>query len=243
MTNQTPIEPCTQCNAAIAGNYCAQCGHPKALKRIDGHYVFSEVVSVLNFDKGIFYTIKELLLRPGKNVQKFIHTDRNRLVKPIIFVIVCSLLYTLAQRFLGFEDGYVSAGGFGDSSINNIYSWIQSNYGYANILMAVFIAGWIKLFFRKYAYNFFEILVLLCFVMGIGMLLYTTFGILETISGIKLLFYGGILGMGYTAWAIGQFFESAKTINYLKGILAYLLGMISFYFLATLLGLGVDLLF
>ncbi len=50
---------------------------------------------MINFDKGIFYTIKELLIRPGENIPKFIHNDRNRLVKPLIFVIVCSLIYTI----------------------------------------------------------------------------------------------------------------------------------------------------
>lgn len=228
-------------DAVSNGNFCSKCGNAKALKRIDGSYILSELVSVLNFDKGIFYTIKELILRPGKCVHNFIHNDRNRLVKPIIFLIICSLLYTIAQQFLKFEDGYVKATGFGDSFINNIIEWIQKNYGYANILMAIFIAGWIKLFFRKNKYNFFEIIILLCFVMGLSMLIYTTFGILESITKARVLQIGAILGFIYTSWAIGQFFDKKKKMNYLKGLSAYILGMISFYFVAVILGLGIDL--
>jgi hypothetical protein len=171
------IEPCTKCGAELSDDFCAKCGTSRILRRIDGRYILSEIGSVLNFDKGILYTIRELLVRPGATVQKFIHSDRNRLVRPIIFVIVSSLIYTIAQQLLNFEDGYVNAGGFGDSAITNIYEWIQSNYGYANILMAIFITIWIRIFFRKYDYNFFEITILLCFVMGIGMLIYTTSGI------------------------------------------------------------------
>jgi hypothetical protein len=241
MNTKIDIEQCTKCGIELRDNFCSKCGNPKTLKRINGSYILSEIVSVFNFDKGIFYTIKELLLRPGENVQKFIHKDRNRLVKPIIFVIVCSLIFTIAQQLLNFEDGYVNTGGIKDSVVTIIYGWIQKNYGYANILMAIFITTWIKIFFKKYDYNFFEIIILLCFIMGIGMLIYTIFGILESIIKIKVLQVGAIIGFIYTTWAIGQFFDKKKKINYLKGLLAYLLGMTTFYALAIILGLGIDL--
>ncbi|MBL4594821.1 MAG: DUF3667 domain-containing protein [Flavobacteriales bacterium] len=241
MNKEIDFEQCKKCEAELSDDFCSKCGNPKVLKKIDGSYILSEIVSVLNFDKGIFYTIKELFVRPGENVHKFIHNDRNRLVKPIIFIIVCSLIYTIAQQLLKFEDGYVNAGGFGDSAVSNIFEWIQKNYGYANILMSIFITVWIKLFFKKYNYNFFEIIILLCFVMGIGMLIYTTFGIIESITKLKILQIGGIITFIYTSWAIGQFFDRNKKLNYLKGLIAYLLGMITFYFLAVILGLGIDL--
>lgn len=213
----------------------------ETLDRIDGKYIWIEISSVINFDRGIFYTIRELILRPGNTVREFLLYDRNRIVKPMIFLIVCSLVYTIFQQLLHFEDGYVSVGGFGDSAITNIFDWIQKNYGYANILMSIFIASWIKLFFRKYDYNFYEIIILLCFVMGIGMLIYTTFGILESITKIRILQIGAILGLIYTAWSIGQFFDKNKKMNYLKSLFAYILGMVTFYFLAVILGLGIDL--
>ncbi len=186
---------CKKCKTEVRQNYCPNCGTPVALKRINGQYILKEIGSVLNFDKGILYTIRELLFRPGKNIQTFILEDRNRLVKPIIFIIITSLIYMFAQQFLHFEDAYVNAGGFEESAITKIFGWIQSNYGYANTLMAIFIAGWIKIFFRKYDYNFFEILILLCFAMGIGMLIYTIFGIIQSTTKIRVLHIGGIIGL------------------------------------------------
>ena len=240
MNRNIDFEQCKKCGAELNGNFCTVCGNPKTLKRIDGSYILSEIVSVLNFDKGIFYTIKELLFRPGKNVKQFIHNDRNRLVKPIIFIIVCSLIYTLAEQFLHFENAYISAGGFKENATLNILEWIQNNYGYSNLLMAIFIAIWIKIFFRKYDYNFFEILILLCFVMGIGMLIYTFFGILESVTQIQVLQIGGITGFIYISWAIGQFFNKRKKVNYLKGLLSYVLGMVTFFFVIVILGIGID---
>lgn len=241
MPESNKIEFCAHCQSGPVGNYCASCGRAQNLRRIDRKYVLSEIGSVINFNKGILYTIRELLIRPGQNIQNFIHSDRNRLVKPMIFIIVCSLVYTIAQQLLHFEDSYVNAGGFEASTVTNIFGWIQNNYGYANILMAIFIAMWIKLFFRKYDYNFYEIIILLCFVMGVGMLIYTVFGIVEGVTKIKVLHFGGIVGFGYTSWAIGRFFDKSKKVNYLKGILSYFLGMVTFFLSAILLGVLIDL--
>jgi len=77
------------------------------LERIDSKYIWSEISSVLNFDKGIFYTIKELLIRPGKTVHEFLLYDRKRLVKPIFFVIFSSLFFVIIQQFFGFNTGTV----------------------------------------------------------------------------------------------------------------------------------------
>ncbi len=235
------VEICKNCSTEVIENYCPKCGNPISLNRINGGYIIEEIVSVLNFDKGLFYTIRELILRPGINIRKFIREDRNRLVKPIFFVIICSLIYTIAQQFLGFEDGYVNSGGFDGSTVGNIFEWIQKNYGYANILMSIFIAIWIKIFFRKYDYNFFEIIILLCFAMGIGMLIYTLFGIIESISKIKVLQIGGIIAFIYASWAIGRFFDKNRKVNYLKGLLSYFLGMLTFFITAIILGIIIDL--
>jgi len=234
------MEFCEHCQIEHTGKYCSNCGRAHNLKRIDKDYILSEIGSVLNFDKGILYTIRELLIRPGENIRKFLHQDRKRLVKPIIFIIISSLIYTIAQQLLQFEDGYVNAGGFEETTVTYFFQWIQKNYGYANILMAIFIAFWIKVFFRKYDYNFYEILILLCFVMGVGMLIYSVFGILESVTKLKILHFGGIVGFVYVAWAIGNFFDKTKKINYLKGILSYMLGMITFFIGVILLGMSID---
>jgi hypothetical protein len=80
MNKEIDFEQCKKCEAELTDNFCSKCGNPKILSKIDGKYIISEIISVINFDKGIFYTIKELLTKPGENVQKFIHSDRKRLV-------------------------------------------------------------------------------------------------------------------------------------------------------------------
>ena len=146
---------CKKCKSEFQGNYCNNCGHPQKIERINGRYILSEIGSVLNFQKGILYTVKELLIRPGQNIRAYISEDRNRLVKPIMFILITSLIYTVFVRIFHFEDGYVS-----------------------------FI---------------------------------------------------------FVIWAIGQFFDKRKIVNYVKALISYLLGMITFTFVSLGIGILIDL--
>jgi Protein of unknown function (DUF3667) len=231
---------CKNCNTEITQNYCPNCGQPAVLKRIDGHYIVHEIVHILHFEKGILYTIRELLLQPGKSIHQFLTENRNRLVKPIFFIIVTSLVYTLVNHFFHVEDGYVKYSDTKESSTVLIFKWIQNHYGYANIIMGVFIAFWTKLFFRSYRHNFFEILILLCFVMGMAMIIFSLFAVFQGLTHINLMQVAGAVGIIYTSWAIGQFFDQSKWVNYVKSLAAYILGMLSCLLSAILLGSLID---
>lgn len=231
---------CKNCNKEVNSKFCPECGQPTMLKRIDGHYIIHEIEHVLHFERGILYTIRELITNPGQNINNYLSENRSRLVKPIIFIIVTSLIYTLCNHFFHFEDGYVKFLDNKKSTSSEIFKWIQGHYGYSNILLGVFIALWTKLFFKKHKFNFFEILILLCFVMGIGMLIFSVFGIVQGLTHFNLMQIAGAVGLVYTTWAIGHFFGKNKISNYVKAFFAYILGMLIFTLTALLLGRLID---
>lgn len=231
---------CSRCQQGFSSKFCPDCGKPKELPKINGRYILSEIGSVLNFERGILYTIREVLLQPGVSVRTFIREDRNRLVKPILFLILCSLAYTVLQQWLNFEDGYLDSSLEGDSTTLIIFRWISENYGYSNILMAILIALWVRIFFRKSNYNFFEILILLCFLMGMGMLMFALLGVLNKILPISLLGGGFFLALFYISWGIGQFFPGKWWINFLKAFFSYFLGMLTFSLMALVIGMVID---
>ncbi len=237
---------CKKCDNKFKGNYCPNCGQPQKIERINGRYILSELASVLNFQKGFLFTIKELLLRPGENIREFISEDRNRLMKPIMFILITSLIYTIIVSFFHFEESFFDGtkDGIEDKmpATLSIIKWVQENYGFANILMAVFIGLSMKMFFRKYSYNFFEILILLCFIMGIVMLVYTIFAILHSITNTDFMTIGIIAGFVYTIFAIGQFFDKKKISNYVKAFFSYILGMFTFTFTSIGIGFLIDFL-
>ena len=61
------------------------------------------------------------------------------------------------------------------------------------------------------------------------MLLFALFGSIGSVSNIDILDNGGVIATFiYLCWAIGQFFDGNKLLNYLKALACYLLGIITF---------------
>ena len=219
---------------------CLNCGHTTNIRRIDGKYILSEIGSLVNLEKGFFFTVKDCLTHPGDSIRTFITSDRRKLMKPVLYVVITSLIYSLIENFLLFEAPYFNPAASDPSATTSIFNWVTANYGYANLLMAIFIAGFIRLLFRKHRFNIFEILILLFYVMGTGMLILLGFGIVDWLTDVRILNYGVITGFIYTGWAIGQFFERKKFLSYLKGFSAYILGNLIFYFTLFLIGFTID---
>ena len=232
---------CKNCLSKIHGNYCAQCGHAAKLKRIDGHFILHEIEHVLHFEKGLFFTIRELLIRPGKSVREYVSGRRDRLFKPIIFIIVASLIYTLAEHFFNIEKGYFNINDEKAATVKLISNWVHDHYGYANIIMGFFIACWLKIFFRRQDVNIFEIAILLSYVMGIGMLFLAIAACLNGVTGFHLMATASLLAFVYISWAIGQFFTPSKLTNFIKAGVAYVLGFATFSASTWVLGVGYDL--
>ncbi len=233
---------CRNCNAEVNSKFCSDCGQPTSLKRIDGHYIIHEIEHILHFERGILYTIRELITNPGQNIRNYLSENRSRLVKPVIFIIVTSLIYTLTSRFFHIEEELINFEGVGKSAIGSILKWMQGNYGYASILTGAFIAIWLKVLFKKYEYNFYEIIIMLCFVQGISMLIFAVFAFLEGVSRFKLLSFAGVLGVVYMTWAMGNFFEERKFGNYAKALIAFFLGTMTLYIVIISVGISIDIL-
>lgn len=235
---------CGICNNVIIGNYCSTCGQPLKLKRIDKHYISHEVFHLLHFEKGFFFTVKELFIKPGNSIRVFIEENRSKHMKPVGFLILTSLLFTLISHLFHADDllNQKENLSFGKSSINDIMNWVKTHWGYVNILFGIFIALCLKLFFGKYKYNFFELIILMCFVMGQAMLLLTIVTMLVGVLGKQgYIIISSVISYGYSIWAIAQFFDGTKVFNYVKAFFGYFLGYILFYVAIVPVGLIADL--
>lgn len=210
----------------------------KKIKRIDAPYISHEIRHLIHFEKGFFFTVRELLLRPGKSVREFLFEDRNKYVKPVIFLIFTSVIFTLITHYFSNDFSFFNIDRIeplkGKIRAKEIGDWTNRHIGYTNLIMGVFIALWIQIFFKKHNYNIFEIVVLLCFALGEAILI---FGIFIFIASLLKSSIIGLIGafsyFGYIIWAIGQFFGEKKPINYIKSVLTYVLG--NFTYLVTLI--------
>ena len=71
---------CLNCNCEIEKNYCSTCGQKTDTHRITvRHFLFHDLMhGVLHIDKGILFTIKETILRPGQAALDYIKGKRIR---------------------------------------------------------------------------------------------------------------------------------------------------------------------
>lgn len=212
----------------------------ETLERIDKKYILKEVSGILNFDKGILYTIKELFLRPSSAVKEFLLKDRKKLVKPILFIIFSSLVFIVTQEILGFNTGKAPQD-IGSSGIIKTFEWIEKNFGIVNIAWGFFIGFWTRLLFLKSGFNIYEIFILLFYIIGFGNLIYTFFGIFESITGLESNVITFFIVLIYSSWAIGNFFNKNKILGYFKGFVSYILGMTTSTILIILIGALIDM--
>ena len=223
---------CKNCDTEVALKYCPNCGQSATINRIDGKYILHEIEHVLHFDRGIFYTIKELVINPGESIRNYLSENRTKLIKPILFIIVTSLIYTLVSHFYHLESTKVIIKGLKTDSFSTILSWTQENWGYTNIMTAAIRAYLLQILFKKYGYNFYELLILFCYITGVSMLIYALFIPIEILFESKIiLFFTLMLGPIYSVWAVAQFFDKTKVVSYIKALIAYVLGTVILFIL------------
>lgn len=235
---------CKNCGEIVTKNYCSNCGNNNSIKRIDKNYAIHEFVNLLGFEKGIFFTTKELLLRPGKIIKVYLNENRQIITKPITYLLITSVIYTFISHYLKTDILYseVFKKAYNDSTLTKINIWIQENYGYANLLLIFPIIIWLKIFFRKFKYNFYELFVLVSFIMGFGMILFSFQLILDYFSpkniGINTLIVNLIL-LIYTAYALADFFGFTFK-NFIKTFSSYVLGFLTFQLIITIIAMVYD---
>jgi hypothetical protein len=93
-------ENCQNCAQVVIGNFCSNCGQNSTFERIDKNYAKNEFLNLIGYEKGFLYTFKELLLRPTTNISTYLKTNRNKLTKPLTFLILSSVIYTLVVNYL-----------------------------------------------------------------------------------------------------------------------------------------------
>ena len=116
---------CANCDQAVQGpaqKFCPGCGQSTPTHRIDWHFLGHELEhSVLHMDRGILYSLKGLMLRPGHLIRDYIEGRRGGQVKPLMLLMIMAAVVVLASKFFLQGDvvgSMMSAGGSGTAKAN-----------------------------------------------------------------------------------------------------------------------------
>lgn len=81
---------CLNCNAKLYDKFCSKCGQKSDTHRITlKHFLFHDVLhGVWHIDKGIIFTIKEAIIRPGQAALDYISGKRIRYYNVFYLILI-----------------------------------------------------------------------------------------------------------------------------------------------------------
>ncbi len=232
---------CKNCGNKFEGNFCNQCGQKARTDKINFKYVLNEVgASVLQVDRGIIFTIKELFTRPGHSIRAYLEGKRVNHYRAISFLLVTSTIYALVAYWLGEQTNLSEAIGGAisgitdkdkDQNLANSYfitllKWLGAHPSYFALILFPFFSFASYIAFIKFGYNYFEHLILNAYLTGLQSIIYTFFIPITKIFGDTYLVGSTQLFLGTMAtfWMYSQFFKDTSLwVKILLTILSYIL--------------------
>lgn len=222
---------CLNCNTTLQGAFCHHCGQKASTHRITfRHFIQHDLPhGLFHLDKGILYTLKCLILRPGYTVRNFLKGQRVLHYNIFALFIIVIALKTLIDYQISDEHVFNSVDKHeADKMVNGA---IDHYYKFFYLLCIPLMSVFSYLFSRRLGYNYTEHIVFNAFLLTGGFfyaLLLSLFCFLtglEKPTPLELILVGVYLLMGYYQATRGVY----SFFNFLWRILAivacFLLGL------------------
>ncbi|WP_026976375.1 DUF3667 domain-containing protein [Flavobacterium tegetincola] len=169
---------CLNCNTEIVQNFCANCGQKK-YKRIDRKYIWDEVqYSTVHMNKGFFYSLKNILINPGKTARTFIDGNRVNHYKPIALAFILSGISAfIAYKLIGMGEmtAKVNAMQSNDATqlklMKSFNDFIQTYISLFTLALLPFFALLSRWSFKSFKNNFYEHVVMNAYILSYSTLI------------------------------------------------------------------------
>jgi len=242
---------CKNCSNATSNEYCAKCGEKSQPKRLTFSDVLSDFFSnAFTLEIPLLYTVKKLVIHPGKVAREFIEGRRKPYYKPFQFYLLILTIYYIFYYWLGLDTDeimfyYRDASPFAEDAnayrqqemvqpFSELFREYMKLLSFLIIPVQTVVTKW---FFRKSGCNLAEIFVLWLYVHGIlmaaGMLLQP----LALVHPAPFYNISILLSLCYSTYALWHFFHAKPITIILKGIGITLLTFIIFGGIMACLGI------
>ncbi|WP_299527023.1 DUF3667 domain-containing protein [Winogradskyella sp.] len=140
---------CKNCGHTFEEKFCNACGQNSSVSRLTLKSFLGELSdSIFQVNRGLFFTIRLLFLRPGYAIRAYLNGQRKYYFKPIAFVLLLSTFYfiitkifgantLLADAITGYRRGLESTA---DLTLNTavfkfLTTWLIDNFAYTTLLL------------------------------------------------------------------------------------------------------------
>ncbi len=223
------------------------------LERISFKHLTGEVLKVLNLERGLSLTCKDLLLRPHKVLDTYLLKDRKHYTTPIQFsVLWVGIWAILLNVFVPFDkEGYQAGLIAGATDSKNLpdeeaqqISMLAMEYfhSYQNVInwMLIPLAALLTyLFYRRVKWHYPEHLVLNAYLIGMISFVSLFFLPLEYISRGVGLAVGMLISLIYGIWCYMDVFRQKNRAGLFRAILVSILYYSISFFIMSLIIAGI----
>lgn len=161
---------CKNCEHVFEGNFCNHCGQKSKTERLDFHYLQDEIkYTFLHINKGLLYSVKQLIVRPADTVREFIEGKRIGHYKPILLLVVLAGINGLLYHyFINIGDIFKESKAImigvskeqSEAIAKKVMDWIYAHYSLFEIVQLPFVSLASYLAFKKYGYNYIENIII-----------------------------------------------------------------------------------
>jgi len=210
------IVRCKNCENQFTGKFCNHCGQSADTDRINYKFVFVELKKTfIQFNSGFFYTLKGLILNPGKFIKEYIEGKRIKFTKPFAFLIIACGLDILVYHYLNVDIVNGEIEGINKSVVN---TFVAEHYAQIQILLLPIYAFVSILLFRQRPYNFFEFIIIHCYLAGERILINIT--LIPILAWLKdnpwqvkmVANWGLFISYSLMIWAYTYLFKEKNTL-------------------------------
>ncbi|GAA3924538.1 DUF3667 domain-containing protein [Hymenobacter algoricola] len=241
---------CLNCGTALHDQFCARCGQPAATHRITTAHLLHEIPhSIWHVDKGILFTLRELVLRPGAALRAYLGGQRRPYFAPLSYLLLAVGVATFLMAALhivpfDLHDPRVSARtrelqlhAFGP--VLRYMSWYQ-------VVALPLLALPTRLVLRRGGFNYAECIVINAFVIGTASIINMAFiPLMYVLSGtagiVRLTSVTMLVMVAYQTRAYAQLLRPTglgAAGRYLRGLLTSGLNFIVLLLFIALIMIG-----
>ena len=243
------VMTCKNCGTEVTGNYCSHCGQRTDVDRLTMSSFVREVsTTLIKVDRGFFYSLSQLFIRPGHSIREYLAGKRKPHFKPIAYTLTLSTLYFFLSKlveseviFSEFILGIVS--GIDRSATPSPHlkwlDWFIQNYAYTTLMLLPLYSAisWVAFIGAKN--NYLEHVVLNAYIIGQQAVISIFFVGLQ-LMGLKayaeyLEPFALVCSFAYAIWVFWQFFdEKGRLWRASRAFLTYL----GYFLLLVLFAIG-----
>ena len=212
-------------------------------ERITMKKVREDVLDVFNLRKGIFYTLAQLLVAPGRTIQRYLQGERKKIMNSFRLLVLLSALYSLViiktgivdiNKSIKFDLGHEIEEQERVKTEAEFREGISKYYNdFSSILtfLLVPLVGWSTyLFFKKSGLNFAEHITAQAFLSSLGFGISIAFAPLGLYAYRLYAFIMLVFAFVYQIRYCYSISPYGKFTTFTRSILSYLLAMFIFTF-------------